>query len=117
MDAIPILRSYMKPQHNYLEINSVGNIVLSPGESRPFLASLGISGEIVSTPGHSDDSITLVLDEGVAFTGDLTPAFAATEDKENVIRESWEKIRSLGAKTIYPGHGPVGRIQTCTSHS
>jgi glyoxylase-like metal-dependent hydrolase (beta-lactamase superfamily II) len=108
--AIPILRTYMKPQHNYVDIDPAGNIVLALEESRAFLASIGIRGEIISTPGHSDDSITLVLDDGAAFTGDLTPLMAAPDDDESVIRESWEKIRALGAKTIYPGHGPVGYI-------
>ncbi len=108
--AIPILRTYMKPQHNYVDIDPGGNIVLALEESRAFLATIGIRGEIISTPGHSDDSITLVLDDGAAFTGDLTPLMAAPEDKESAIRDSWDKIRALGAKTIYPGHGPVGYI-------
>ncbi|MDQ3704561.1 MAG: MBL fold metallo-hydrolase [Chloroflexota bacterium] len=108
--AIPLLRTYMKPQHNYVDIDPSGNIVLVLEESRAFLASVGIRGEIISTPGHSDDSITLVLDDGAAFTGDPTPLMAAPDNEESVIRESWEKIRALGAKTIYPGHGPVGYI-------
>ncbi len=108
--AIPVLRTYMKPQYNYVDIELADNIVISIEESRACLSRIGIQGEIISTPGHSDDSITLVLDEGAAFTGDLTPLMAVTEDKENVVRQSWEKIRSLGATTIYPGHGPVGRI-------
>ncbi len=107
--AIPVLRTYMKPQYNYVDIDLADNIVISTEESRAFLSSIGIHGEIISTPGHSDDSITLVLDEGAAFTGDLTPPVAATEDKENVVRQSWENILSLGASTIYPGHGPAGR--------
>ena len=110
VSAIPVLGSYIKPQYNYLEIDLVDSIVLSVEESRAFLASIGVQGEIISTPGHSDDSITLVLDEGAAFTGDLTPPILVPEDGENVVRQSWEKIRSLGATTIYPGHGPVGHI-------
>ena len=31
------------------------------------LATLGIAGEIVHTPGHSADSVSLVLDSGIAF--------------------------------------------------
>lgn len=110
LDAIPVLRTYMKPHHNYVDIDLTDNVLVSTGESRAFLSNIGIRGEIISTPGHSDDSITLVLDEGAAFTGDLTPPMAVPQDKENVVRQSWEKVRSLGAKTIYPGHGPVGRI-------
>ena len=40
-------------------------------DSRAFLAALGIDGEIVSTPSHSEDSITLVLDSGDCFVGDF----------------------------------------------
>ena len=108
--AIPVLRSYTKPRDNFVDIELVDNIVLSVEESRAFLASIGIQGEIISTPGHSDDSITLVLDEGAAFTGDLTPLMMVPEDSENAAWQSWEKIRSLGATTVYPGHGPPGSI-------
>jgi hypothetical protein len=49
------------------------NLQITTGESRAFLGHIGIAGEIISTHGHSDDSMSLVLDEGVAFTGDLPP--------------------------------------------
>ena len=71
---------------------------------------MGIAGEIVTTPGHSDDSVTLVLDDGAAFTGDLPiPAFV-DESVSETIRQSWDKLRSLGTRLIYPGHGPVRAI-------
>lgn len=110
VSAIPVLRSYTKPRDNFVDIDLVDNIVLRVEESRAFLASIGIQGEIISTPGHSDDSITLVLDAGAAFTGDLTPPMMAPDEGENPARQSWETIRSLGVTTIYPGHGPVGHI-------
>ena len=47
--------------------------VIACKDSRAFLAALGIDGEIVSTPSHSEDSITLVLDSGDCFVGDLEP--------------------------------------------
>jgi glyoxylase-like metal-dependent hydrolase (beta-lactamase superfamily II) len=86
--------------------------VISVGESRAFLSRSGIQGEIVSTPGHSDDCVTLVLDDGSAFTGDLQPVFEGAEETEAVrlTRESWDRIRLLGAKTIYPGHGPAFQV-------
>jgi ribonuclease/clavin/mitogillin len=83
------------------------NLQLTTGESRAFLERIGLSGVIVSTPGHSDDSVTLVLDEGGAFTGDLPPETAAVAEALDTVRQSWNMIRSLGARTIYPGHGPV----------
>ena len=44
-------------------------------ESRAFLKKLGIEGEVLSTPGHSDDSISLMLDSGELFVGDLNPLY------------------------------------------
>lgn len=108
--AIPVLRATMKPQNHYLEIDLTDNLVLSLRDSRMFLAGLEIHGEIISTPGHSDDSITLVLDEGAAFTGDLTHPLMIPDDPAHPARQSWEKIRSLGVKTIYPGHGPAWEL-------
>jgi ribonuclease/clavin/mitogillin len=108
--GIPLLRTYVKPQDQYEDITLDDNIVLSVAESRAFLARIGIQGEIISTPGHSDDSVTLILDDGSAFTGDLTVPQAARSDAMDLVRASWERIRAKGGRTIYPGHGPVGRL-------
>jgi glyoxylase-like metal-dependent hydrolase (beta-lactamase superfamily II) len=108
LSAIPVLRTYMKPQNNYVDIDLTDNINVSLDDSRAFLARLSIHGEIIATPGHSDDSVTLILDEGAAFTGDLPPPFMA--DETSIIQQSWQKIRAFGVKTVYPGHGPVGHI-------
>jgi ribonuclease/clavin/mitogillin len=107
LPGIPLLRTYVKPEDNYTEITSNGNTLLSEAESRPFLAGIGIQGEIISTPGHSDDSVTLILDDSLAFTGDLTPLPIVPQDPADRARQSWERIRAKGVTTIYPAHGPV----------
>ena len=86
---------------------SEDNTVISVARSRDFLAGIGIKGEILSTPGHSDDCVTLVLDEGIAFTGDLTPLTMVPHDPSNLAFQSWERIRATGATTVFPGHGPA----------
>jgi len=106
VDAIPLMRRHTKPQDNYTEIELEGNTVITAGESRDFLASIGIQGEIISTPGHSDDSVTLIVDGIGAFTGDLTPPMAVPQDPSDLAYQSWQKIRSKGVTTIYPAHGP-----------
>jgi glyoxylase-like metal-dependent hydrolase (beta-lactamase superfamily II) len=73
-------------------------------DSRKFLAGLGLAGEIISTPGHSDDSVTLILDEGFAFTGDLPPLFMVAEE-DHVTRGSWDKIYQHKVTRIFPAHG------------
>jgi endoribonuclease LACTB2 len=107
--TIPALGKYMKPEQGYVEINLRDNLDLGLRESRNFLLGIGISGEIVHTPGHSDDSVSLVLDEGLAFTGDLGPVLIDGPDDET--HKSWQRLRSLGVKEIYPGHGPLRKLE------
>jgi endoribonuclease LACTB2 len=106
-EGIILLKSYMKPSDGYVEITLNDNIELTFDESRSFLHTIGIAGTIIPTPGHSDDSVTLVLDHGDAFIGDLpSPGFVEESSNETVL-QSWAKIRALHAKMIYSGHAPV----------
>jgi len=88
----------------YAEITQQNNLVLKFAESRAFLADIGLSGEVLSTPGHSDDSVTLILDEGYVFTGDLPPEFLLSE-KDTLSRQSWDRIRQHKVTRIFPAHG------------
>jgi len=109
---IPQMKRWTKPQDNYSDISLDGNIVISCAESRALLAASGIPGEILHTPGHSEDSISLLLDTGAVFTGDLPPpAFVGMEDPQTVAA-SWRLLRDRGARRVYPGHGPVRDINT-----
>ena len=108
---IPILGRYMKPRDHYREISLEGNVNLRADESRSFLRSIGVEGEIIYTPGHSDDSVTLILDEGIAFTGDLPNPIAMPGEPGSQTALSWAKIRTYAVKTIYPAHGPVQHFE------
>lgn len=108
--AISLMKSWIKPQDHYVDITMHDNVTISFSESRSVLEQIGIPGEIVPTPGHSDDSISLLLDDGSAFTGDLTPKeFIGVEDA-TVVTASWRLLRERGATRVYPGHGPVRPI-------
>jgi glyoxylase-like metal-dependent hydrolase (beta-lactamase superfamily II) len=107
LPAIPVLKRYMKPANRYIDITLHDNIQISISSSRALLERLGIAGQIVATPGHSDDSVSLVLDEGFAFTGDLPPPGFVDERAGEIVRQSWEALRALHVRTIYPGHGPA----------
>ena len=73
-----------------------------------------IPGRIIYTPGHSFGSVSVLLETGEAFVGDMAmnkfplryganlPVFA--EDLPQ-LKESWRKLLNQGAKTIYPAHG------------
>ena len=104
--AIPLMKQWTKPADNYTEISTRDNVVISCAESRSFLAAIGIAGEIVHTPGHSDDSVSLVLDTGVAFTGDLTMESRVASEDAAKVAGSWQLLRNRGVTTIHAGHGP-----------
>jgi glyoxylase-like metal-dependent hydrolase (beta-lactamase superfamily II) len=71
------------------------------------LDRLGIAGEILHTPGHSGDSVSLLLDDGPVFTGDLTdPTMVGPEDPD-AVRASWQLLKDRGALQVYAGHGPI----------
>jgi endoribonuclease LACTB2 len=103
--AIPLMKLWTKPADNYTEITTHDNVVISCADSREFLADLGIAGEILHTPGHSDDSVSLVLDIGCAFTGDLTLESMVADEDPAVVARSWQQLRDRGVTTIYAGHG------------
>jgi len=103
---IPVLKSHMKPVNQYVDITLHDNTEITCAASRAFLAKLGIAGEIIHTPGHSDDSVTLILDEGIALTGDLTSPFMIDDTIGQTVLQSWSAIRDKKVHTIQPGHGP-----------
>lgn len=102
---VPALGRYMKPQHQFKPIELAGAVVIDVAGSRAYLEQLGVGGALLHTPGHSDDSVTLLLDDGAAFTGDLTPP-VMIDDPGSAAQRSWDALRAAGATTIYPGHGP-----------
>src|SRR5262245_27581396 len=55
VSAIPVMMGHTKPRDVYTDIASAGNVVITFAESRVRLAEIGVEGEIVPTPGHSDD--------------------------------------------------------------
>ena len=106
VNSIPLLKNHTKPRDNFVDISMRTNVTISFEESRSLLEGIGIPGEILHTPGHSEDSVSLLLDDGSVFTGDLThPAFVVEEDQE-AVAASWRLLRDRGASRVYPAHGP-----------
>lgn len=110
VEAVPRMKVWTKPADCYVEITLHDNVVISCAESRAFLAEIGIAGEILPTPAHSPDSISLLLDGGQAFTGDLTPLAGAVEENREIVAACWRLLYEHGARQVYPGHGPVRPI-------
>jgi ribonuclease/clavin/mitogillin len=88
-----------------------GNVTIPIAESRAFLRRIGIEGEIMHTPGHSDDSVSLLLDDGSVFTGDLTHPMMIGEEGVAVVRASWRLLIDRGARHVYAGTDPFARCR------
>ena len=54
--------------------------------------------------------MSLLLDSGEVFTGDLTHPQFITDEEAEVTKRSWRTLKELGATTVYAGHGPVRPI-------
>lgn len=89
----------------YVPINKENAIMLKCEESRTFLHDIGIEGEILSTPSHSNDSISLILGDGTCLVGDLEPIDYLDAYDDNVeLKEDWELIMSRNPKVILYAH-------------
>jgi glyoxylase-like metal-dependent hydrolase (beta-lactamase superfamily II) len=78
------------------------------------LFDFGIPGKVIHTPGHSSGSVSVLLETGDVFVGDLAmngfplrlspglPIFA--EDLQEV-KDSWKLLLDKGARMVYPAHG------------
>ena len=75
------------------------------------LNSYGINAHIISTPGHTSGSMSVIVDHEIAIVGDamfgvfknsVYPPFA--NDIKSMI-ESWGKLYDTGCKTFLPSHG------------
>jgi hydroxyacylglutathione hydrolase len=80
-------------------------------DSKYDLSEFGIEGYALPTPGHTEGSISLILNEGEAIIGDcciyaiekfVLPPFA--NDLPTLL-ESWKNLLTLGCHTFWPGHG------------
>lgn len=78
------------------------------------LEDFGIPGVVIPTPGHSPGSVSVVLESGDAFVGDLAmnripltlgPSLSIFGDDRETLERSWARVVEAGAKTIYPAHG------------
>ncbi|WP_346858976.1 MBL fold metallo-hydrolase [uncultured Draconibacterium sp.] len=74
------------------------------------LSAFEIEGEIISTPGHTNGSQSVLIGKdliaGDTFlnmrNGRIFPPFA---NDPKVLLETWESLFQLNIETIYPGHG------------
>jgi ribonuclease/clavin/mitogillin len=115
LPAIPLLKRQMKPAYGYREIALDDAVIVAVDKSRSFLRGIGVEGEIIATPGHSDDSVSLVLDTGMAFTGDLPPP--NLDETNQDLQRSWAALQARSVRVVYPGHGSVIPLSVASGNS
>ena len=105
-----ILALFGKGEHKYPPIKEAYLSRLISIDSDAFKA-LALPFEVVRTPGHTADHISMLKD-GILFCGDAAmnnfPSIRRTiiwiESLEQY-KQSWEKMIALNPKMIYPSHG------------
>jgi endoribonuclease LACTB2 len=101
------MKRHIKDRDRFTDISMEGNVTISVSESRALLHRVNIAGEILHTPGHSEDSVSLLLDDGRVFTGDLTDPMMIGGEDPDVVHASWLLLKDRGATQVYAGHGPI----------
>ena len=89
----------------YAPIDEKQATIISCDESREFLRSIGIEGESISTPSHSEDSVSVILDCGDCFVGDLEPfEYLGGYENNLQLQKDWSLILSRNSKRILYAH-------------
>ena len=79
------------------------------GDEEISLAEYGIPGKVIYTPGHSWGSVSVLLESGEAFVGDLainafpirlSPGLPLFGDDIQIVKKSWKKLVDMGVRTI-----------------
>jgi hydroxyacylglutathione hydrolase len=94
-------------------IARVDDIIIADG-ARLRDIGIGLDGRIIETPGHTSDSISVVLDNGDCIAGDAAANFLQFAGTKHCIiyledlaqyYQSWIRILEAGSKQIFPAHG------------
>ncbi|MFO7965671.1 MAG: MBL fold metallo-hydrolase [Desulfobacterales bacterium] len=82
------------------------------------LNDYGITGKVIPTPGHTEGSLSVILDGENAIVGDIAMKFPILSRKSyepivardlNQVYQSWQTLIDEGVRVIYPAHGkPIG---------
>jgi hydroxyacylglutathione hydrolase len=106
---LPIFQRMMKPQPCRADILLNGN---------EDLAEFGFHAHVISTPGHSPGSCSLVTADGTAFVGDLLTVAGGKASIQRFNAQDWaqvcqstRKLADMGIEQCYTGHGnrPITR--------
>lgn len=108
-----IMKAFGKGQHRFPSLNPgfMDKCILITEENRSEVERI-LCGKIIDTPGHTEDSISLLLNDGSLFCGDAAMNGLPSLNKITIwvgdrkaYLQSWKTIISSCPKIIYPGHG------------
>jgi len=75
------------------------------------LNEFGVEGKVIPTPGHTQDSSSVIIGDKHCLCGDtmfnlfpnsVYPVFA---NNKEMLLQSWQKLKRLDCDYFYPGHG------------
>ena len=102
---------FARDKLRYTPVDDTDATMISCKESRSFLSSIGIHGEIIHTPSHSEDSISLIMDNGDCLVGDLEPSeYIGAYEENSALKADWELIASFHPEIVFYAHKPEQRI-------
>lgn len=114
-----VMRLFGKGQHKFPPIKTeYENRLIIISEENQARLEQELNGKIVETPGHTSDSVSLLLNNGCLFCGDA--AMNGFPSKHNItiwaedgaaFSRSWQKIIALQPSKIFPGHGKPFVVQ------
>jgi len=68
------------------------------------LRNFGINARVLTTPGHTAGSLSVLADDGGCVTGDFLASLLTGEP--GVVERSLQKMADGGARCFYPAHTP-----------
>ena len=96
-----------REKRDYDPVDPAKAVIIAAEDSRQFLKGLGIEGEIIRTASHSADSVSLLLDDGNCFVGDLEPReYIEAYAEHERLAEDWKTILSRNPKILHYAHAP-----------
>lgn len=105
LDFLESANESMRKFHDFKEIVINPRNIINENDTSAFFEKVGMPGYILHTPGHSDDSISIVIEGAGIFTGDLpfqNQFFIESNEKVDI---SWSQLRRTNEKRVFPGHG------------
>ncbi len=99
---LPLADRLMQPR------GVMADIFINDGDD---LSEFGLNAYVLHTPGHTLGSSSLIVEDRLAFVGDLASTNFGPHVQRyyaqdwSLVKESYRRVQSLGLEMIYGGHG------------